>query len=134
MALHSFPLQEALYTRLTGDSTLMALVTGVFDAVPEDTVLPSVVIGEGTTTDNATKTLDMRDYIFQIDVWSAYQGMKEAKNIMQRIYSLLHEYNSLAVSGAILVDLRCEFTTQVLESDGTIRHGIMRFRAFITDT
>lgn len=134
MALHSFPLQEALYSRLTGDSTLMALVTGVFDAVPEDTVLPSVVIGEGTTTDNATKTLDMRDYIFQIDVWSAYQGMKEAKNIMQRIYSLLHEYNSLAVSGAILVDLRCEFTTQVLESDGTIRHGIMRFRAFITDT
>jgi hypothetical protein len=133
MALHSFPLQEALYTRLTGDSTLMNLVTGVFDAVPEDTVLPSVVIGEGTTTDNATKTLDMRDYIFQIDVWSAYQGMKEAKNIMQRIYSLLHEY-SLAVSGAILVDLRCEFTTQVLESDGTIRHGIMRFRAFITDT
>jgi hypothetical protein len=52
---------------------------------------------------------------------------------MQRVYTLLHQY-SLDVSGADLIDLRCEFTTQVLESDGTIRHGIMRFRAFITDT
>jgi|TARA_B110000240_G_C13363527_1_gene395033 hypothetical protein len=133
MALHSFPLQEALYARLNGDSTLGNLVTGVYDAVPEDTVLPSVVIGEGTTVDNATKTLDMRDYVFQVDIWSSYQGMKESKNIMQRVYTLLHQY-SLDVSGADLIDLRCEFTTQVLESDGTIRHGIMRFRAFITDT
>ena len=38
MALHAFALQEALYSRLNGDGTLGSLVTGVYDAVPEDTV------------------------------------------------------------------------------------------------
>lgn len=133
MALHAFALQEALYSRLNGDSTLGSLVTGVYDAVPDDTVLPAVVIGEGTTVDDGTKTLDARDYIFTIDAWSVYSGFKELKNIMKQVYSLLHEY-SLSVSGANLIDLRCEFTTQVIEGDGVMRHGIMRFRAFITDT
>lgn len=132
MALHAFSLQEALYSRLNGDSALGDLVTGVFDAVPEDTVLPCVVIGEGTSVDDGSKTLDARDYIFTVDVWSAYSGMKEIKNIMKQVYALLHEF-SLSVSGANLIDLRCEFTTQVIEGDGVTRHGIMRFRAFITD-
>ena len=132
MALHAFALQEALYERLDDDSTLGALITGVFDGVPDDTALPIVVLGEGTTVDDATKTLDARDYVFSVDVFSSYRGMKETKNIMKQVYSLLHEY-SLGVSGANLIDLRCEFTTQVTEGDGVTRHGIMRFRAFITD-
>jgi hypothetical protein len=132
MSLDAFPLQEALYSRLNGDSTLGNLIEGVFDSVPDDNTLPIVVIGEGTTTDNATKTLDARDYVFTIDVWSSYRGMKETKNIMQRVYTLLHD-TALSVSGANVITLRCEFTTQVIEGDGVIRHGIMRFRAFITD-
>ena len=86
MALHAFSLQEALYSRLNGDSALGDLVTGVFDAVPEDTVLPCVVIGEGTSVDDGSKTLDARDYIFTVDVWSAYSGMKEIKNILKILH------------------------------------------------
>jgi hypothetical protein len=133
MALHSFPLQEALYSRLNGDSTLGALITGVFDAVPDDTALPFVVIGPTSTSDDGSKTLDARDYIFNVDVWSDYRGMKETKNISQRVYTLLHEHD-LSVSGANLIDLRCEFSSEVLENDGVTRHGVMRFRAFITDS
>ena len=59
--------------------------------------------------------------------------MKETKNIQARIYTLLHEHN-LSVSGANLIDLRCEFSSEVLENDGVTRHGVMRFRAFITDS
>ena len=132
MSLDAFPLQEALYSKLNGDATLGNLIEGVFDSVPDDNTLPIVVIGEGTTTDNATKTLDARDYVFTIDVWSSYRGMKETKNIMQRVYTLLHD-TALSVSGANVITLRCEFTTQVTEGDGVIRHGIMRFRAFITN-
>ena len=133
MALHSFPLQEALYSRLDGDSTLGALITGVYDAVPDDTALPIVVIGPASTSDDGSKTLDARDYIFNVDVWSDYRGMKETKNISQRVYTLLHEHD-LSVSGANLIDLRCEFSSEVLENDGVTRHGVMRFRAFITDS
>jgi len=133
MALHSFPLQEALYSRLNGDSTLGGLITGVYDAVPDDTALPIVVIGPTSTSDDGSKTLDARDYIFNVDVWSDYRGMKETKNISQRVYTLLHEHD-LSVSGANLIDLRCEFSSEVLENDGVTRHGVMRFRAFITDS
>ena len=133
MALHSFPLQEALYSRLNGDSTLGGLITGVYDAVPDDTALPIVVIGPASTSDDGSKTLDARDYIFNVDVWSDYRGMKETKNISQRVYTLLHKHD-LSVSGANLIDLRCEFSSEVLENDGVTRHGVMRFRAFITDS
>jgi|TARA_R100000988_G_scaffold94450_1_gene59172 hypothetical protein len=133
MALHGFTLQEALYSRLNGDSALGDLVTGVYDAVPDDTALPVVVIGPTTTSDDGSKTLDARDYIFNVDVYSDYRGMKETKNIAARIYTLLHEHG-LSVSGANLIDLRCEFSSEVLENDGVTRHGVMRFRAFITDS
>ena len=133
MALHGFPLQEALYARLNGDATLGALITGVYDAVPDDTNLPIVVIGPTTTSDDGSMTLDGRDYIFNVDVWSDYRGMKETKNIAARVYTLLHEFD-LSVSGANLIDLRCEFSSEVLENDGVTRHGVMRFRAFITDS
>ena len=133
MSLHSFALQERIYSTLNGDSTLGALITGIFDGVPDGQTLPIVVIGEQTSNDNGSKTLDGRDYIFNVDVFSDYRGMKEIKNIQKEIYRLLHE-SSLSVSGASFVDCRCEFTTDILEDDGITRHGVMRFRAFVMDS
>ena len=133
MSLHGFALQERIYSTLNGDSTLGALIQGVFDSVPDGQSLPVVTIGTQSTSDNGTKTLDARDYIFNVDVYSDYRGMKEIKNIQKEIYRLLHE-SSLSVSGASFVDCRCEFTTDILEDDGITRHGVMRFRAFVMDS
>ena len=133
MSLHSFALQERIYSTLNGDSTLGALITGIFDGVPDGQTLPIVVIGEQTSNDNGSKTLDGRDYIFNVDVFSDYRGMKEIKNIQKEIYRLLHE-SSLSVAGASFLDCRCEFTTDILEDDGITRHGVMRFRAFVMDS
>ena len=132
MSLHGFALQESIYSTLNGDSTLGALIQGVFDSVPDGQTLPVVTIGTQSTSDNGTKTLDARDYIFNVDVYSDYRGMKEIKNIQKEIYRLLHE-SSLSVSGASFVNCRCEFTTDILEDDGVTRHGVMRFRAYVTD-
>tara|TARA_Y100000114_G_C11670710_1_gene283627 strand:+ start:415 stop:816 length:402 start_codon:yes stop_codon:yes gene_type:complete len=132
MSLHGFALQERIYSTLNGDSTLGALIQGVFDSVPDGQSLPVVTIGTQSTSDNGTKTLDARDYIFNVDVYSDYRGMKEIKNIQKEIYRLLHE-SSLSVSGASFVNCRCEFTTDILEDDGVTRHGVMRFRAYVTD-
>ena len=133
MAYHGFAIKEALYSRLNGDSTLGGLVTGVYDAVPDDTTLPVVVIGVGSSVDDGSKTLDAREYTINVDVWSDYSGLKQTKNIIKQVYSLLHEY-ALSVSGASLVDLRCEFTSELIENNGITRHGVMRFRAFVTDS
>ena len=109
MSLHSFALQERIYSTLNGDSTLGGLVTGVFDSVPDGTSLPVVVIGPQTTSDNGSKTLDGRDYVFNIDVFSDYRGMKEIKNIQKEIYRLLHESSTIVTGKHNLCHLKFYF-------------------------
>ena len=132
MSLHSFNLASAVYSRLTGDATLMGLVDGVYDDVPQDTAYPYIVVGEETTLNAGTKTLDGLEYTLTIHVWSRYRGLKETKHIMQRIYALLHTYD-LAVTGASLVNLRQEFSSTFVDADGLTRHGVIRFRAMVFD-
>lgn len=133
MSLHSVELQKTIYTALNSDATLSAMITGVYDDVPEGSTYPYVVIGEQTAVNFGSKTLDGLEHTLTVHVWSQYRGRKEAKEIMERIYNILHESN-LSVTGANLVNLRQEFETTLVDSDGITRHGIMRFRAVVFDS
>jgi len=135
MAIHSWNLQKALYSRLNGGSITDEndqAITGVFDDVPEGTAYPYVVMGEETATNIGVKDKDMHEYTQTIHVWSQYRGMKDVKEIMEQIYTLLNDY-SITVSGASAITLRHEFQTVLLEDDGITRHGIMRFRVVVSD-
>ena len=133
MSDHSLALQKTIFDALDGDSTLQSLVTDVFDFVPENTAFPYVKVGEETAVDNGTKTLQGNDHTLVIHTFSRYRGSKETKEIMSRIYALLHE-SSLTVSGAILVNLRFEFSDIIKENDGLTTHGLQRFKAVIFDS
>ena len=133
MSDHSLELQKSIFNALDGDSTLQSLVTDVYDFVPENTDFPYVKIGEETSIDNGTKTLQGNEHTLVIHSFSRYRGSKEVKNIMSRIYALLHE-SSLSVSGASLVNLRFEFSDVIKENDGRTTHGLQRFRAVIYDS
>jgi hypothetical protein len=132
MALHTSNLRNAIYTRLTSDATLMALITGVYDDVPEITSYPYVVLGDDSDINYGTKTLDGVQYVINIHAWSRYRGVKEATEILERIYYLLHEY-AIVVTGASAVHIRQEFNTVLTDDDGITRHGIIRFRVVIFD-
>ena len=132
MSDHSLALQKKVFDALDGDSTLQSLVTDVFDFVPENTAFPYVKVGEETSVDNGTKTLQGNDHTLVIHTFSRYRGSKETKEIMSRIYALLHE-SSLTVSGASLVNLRFEFSDIIKENDGLTTHGLQRFRAMVFD-
>ena len=133
MSDHSLALQKTVFDTLDGDSTLQSLVTDVFDFVPENTAFPYVKIGEETATDNGTKTLQGNEHTLVIHSFSRYRGSKEIKEIMSRIYALLHE-SSLSVSGASLVNMRFEFSDVIKENDGRTSHGLQRFRAVVFDS
>ena len=133
MSDHSLELQKSIFNALDGDSTLQSLVTDVYDFVPESTAFPYVKIGEETSIDNGTKTLQGNEHTLVIHTFSRYRGSKEVKEIMSRIYALLHE-SSLTVSGASLVNLRFEFSDVIKENDGFTSHGIQRFRAIVYDS
>ena len=132
MSDHSLELQKSIFNALDGDSTLQNLVTDVYDFVPENTAFPYVKVGEETSLDNGTKTLQGNEHTLVIHTFSRYRGSKEVKEIMSRIYALLHEC-SLSVTGASLVNLRFEFSDVIKENDGLTSHGLQRFRAIVYD-
>ena len=136
MALHSWELQKAVYSKLTGASITDyagSAITGVFDEVPEGTAYPYVVIGEETATNVSAKDKDLHEHTLTIHIWSQYRGNRDIKDIMKQVHDLLHN-SSLSVSGASMVNMRQEFHTTLIEGDGITRHGVMRFRAVVSDS
>ena len=131
MSIAQFPLQEAVYSALSNDNTLTStLGAGVFDDVLEGTTYPFVELGNETAIDYSTKDVDGAEFTMTLHVWSQYAGAKETKQIMDRIYDLLHN-SSLTVTGFNLINLRFEFSDIMRDPDGKTRHGVMRFRAII---
>ena len=133
MSEHSLALQKTIFDALDTDSTLQSKVTDVNDFVPENTAFPYVKLGEDTAIDNGTKTLQGNEHTLVVHTFSRYRGSKEIKDIMARIYTVLHE-SSLTVSGASLENLRFEFSDVLKENDGLTTHGLQRFRAIVFDT
>ena len=142
MSDHSLQLQKTIFDVLSGDnnltSTLGASVYNKFccesyDFVPDNSAFPYVKLGEETAVDNGTKTLQGNEHTLVIHSFSRYRGSKEIKEIMSRIYALLHE-SSLSVSGASLVNMRFEFSDVIKENDGRTSHGLQRFRAVVFDS
>ena len=133
MSDHSLELQKIIYDTLSGDSTITTTYgANVYDYIPDNSAFPYVKVGEETSVDNGTKTLQGNEHTLVIHTFSQYRGSKEVKNIMSRIYALLHE-SSLSVSGANLVNLRFEFSDVIKENDGLTTHGLQRFRAVVFD-
>ncbi len=136
MGYHSFDLQSAIYSLLSGDSTLDGLVGNnkIFDSIaPQDTAYPYVIIGLETMRDVGTKTLDGNVYNVDIDVWSQYRGQKEIKEIMERIYNLLNNA-TISVSDSDSVMSYVVNAVTLTEVDGITRHGIVNVDFTIFDS
>jgi hypothetical protein len=136
MTIHSWELQKTVYSALTGASITDYAgnaITGVFDDLPENTSYPYIVIGEETAIDTSAKDKDIFEHTLTIHIWSQYRGRRDIKEIMEQVHDTLHD-SSLSVTGASMVNMRQEFQTTLLEGDGITRHGVMRFRAVVSDT
>ena len=125
-----YPLQQAVYGALTGDSTLMTLITGVFDRPPQGTAFPYITIGESNGSDWSSKTTVGMEHILPIYVWSREGGRKQSAQIMERIHTILHQAN-LTVTGQTLVLMRFIASHILLEDDGWTYQGVMQFRALL---
>ena len=134
MADHSFELQKTIYAKLNTDSTIKTTYSAtVHDHVSTGTAFPYVVIGEETLTDDSsTKDIDFNEFTLTIHTFSRNRGRKEAKQIMARIYTLLHKA-SLTITGATHINTRFEYSDVVREQDGLTYHGVQRFRTILHD-
>ena len=124
----SWELQQAVYTALTGDAPLMAMITGVHDHVPQDAAYPYVTVGEASVTAYGAVGIVGVETTLVLHVWTRSRGRKEAKLVIAEMHRILHDAD-LAVPGHNLVWLRFEFSRTTLDADGATYHGLARYNA-----
>ena len=130
MTAHSVlgPFQTAVYSRLTGDSALMALITGVFDDVPEKQPFDYVTFGESTEQAWDCFGQDGSEVAFDLHIWSRYRGFAKAQAIAAAIIGLLNNGVALTITGYGTVLLDYVSTQQLRDPDGITRHLVTRFQ------
>lgn len=123
----------AIYSLLTSDVTLMALITGVFNEVPQKQTFPYVVIGNDDNNERKFNTFGKKGketHIF-IHVYSLYKGDSEALGIAERIDVLL-DWTSLTISSNTHIVTSFEGLNMEREEDDSqqikARHAILEYR------
>lgn len=121
------PTQKALYMLFTSDIPLMAMVTGVFDRVPERQPFPYIRIGSATETPDNAHGQFGRETVQSVDIWSDYRGFAEADLAANRVQALL-DHKPLVVPGREHVSTRYEFGQTLSDPETELRHIVLRFR------
>lgn len=123
-------IQQQIFELLGGDSSLSAIISGVFDSHPDPQKFPYITIGDGYSNDYTSFDRMGEEVFFDIHVWSRYKGFKEAQEITGHINRLLAQQN-IEVDGFGTVG--CYFNTSdtLRDPDGITRHIILRFRLLI---
>jgi hypothetical protein len=122
-------IQKAVYSKLKNDSTLSAMIMGVYDRVPDGSSFPYVTIGEADCRDWSSVTANGIESELTLFVYSRGGGRKQALEIMERIYALLHE-GSFSMTGHSLIQSRFERSDVRLLNDGHTYRGSMGLRLF----
>lgn len=127
----AWALQQAMYTRLSGDTELVTtLGAAVYDHVPDSAAFPYVVIGDITETAADTMGTTRRDMTVTVHTWSQAAGFKQVKQIQDRVDDLLDRW-SPTVTGWTAIQMLQEFFETFRDPDGTTRHGVSRYRIHI---
>jgi hypothetical protein len=130
--------QKAIYTVLSGDSTMQSLVTGVYDKVPQPKLFPYVALGEGTAKFNDSfgigSNTQQWDMTLTIHVWGQEDGFDDVLAITRQIYTLLHKKESSLILNGFTAD-GCwqEFQMTLRDIDGRTRHVVLRYRLIIEE-
>ena len=120
-------------TELVGNPTLLAMVTGVHDHVPQESAYPFVVIGELVETeDNTDDAEEGEQASLTIHSYSRKLGRKETGQIQAEIRSTLHRA-TLGASSFNFVSIDHTQSQSFTDADGITRHGIVEFNIIITE-
>lgn len=134
---------DALKARLEADTTLMALITGVFGHLPEDvrTPYPYLVIGYRHLDEGQARSMALPggQAQLQLDGWSDHQGGSQMHAILARVRVVL-DRQTLRLDGFTMMagSLHCAFEDVFDEQDEDspekkLYHGVQRWAAEIDE-
>jgi hypothetical protein len=128
------PIQQAIYEILTADPTLMSLVTGVFDFVPDNQNFPYIHLAKFKpvssfgTSDHYGQEVRATIFIWNQRIGpNAYQGYKQIDEIMNAIQRLL-VWTFFPIQGWHNAGCWPEDEDTFLDSDGITRHGSLIYK------
>jgi hypothetical protein len=127
MASSANALQAAIYTRLTGDATLVAMIgaDAVFDRRMTGRSMPYLVLSEITTSDFAPGA---EEHEVKIEAWSDAEGRRQSQEIAARVKALL-DGEALSLNGFSLINLTHSRTRARREPKTKAQVAEMVFRA-----
>jgi len=123
--------QKAVYDALNNDTTLSAIVSGVYDFVPQGTSYPYAVIKQNKVKDWSTISTIGYEVEMEIEVFSKERGNKTVLEISSRIHELLHDTTLALGGGHQLVDIRYNDGGVKRSKDGLVYINSNLFTAFI---
>jgi Protein of unknown function (DUF3168) len=130
MASAGWDLQKAVYAALAADSALTTLLGGayIYDAAPQETAFPYIVIDQMQVRDWSTGTEAGAEHMLTLHVWSRYAGKRQAYEIADATRAVLDGV-LLSLDDHRLINLRHQFSELKRDEDGETHHGVLRFRA-----
>lgn len=126
-----WPLQQAVYAKLTADTALMQLVTGVYDEVPESAAYPYVSFGSVTELVDDAHTQRGLTTNLVLHIWSKYRGFREAAGILSALDAVL-DRQPLTLTGFTDVSVAHQQHQELRDPDPEIRHINVTYRVWMT--
>jgi hypothetical protein len=123
-------MQKAVYTALSGDATLTAMISGVFSHVPQDTAFPYIKFDNIIAKDWSTKSNLGIQATLPIHIFSRGRGDKEALNIAAEVKRVLDDAG-LSMTGCTMVSLKFSDVKVSELSDGVTWQAVTGFRAMV---
>jgi hypothetical protein len=131
MTSASFSLQAAIFSALSSDATLQALIgAALYDAVPRAAAFPYAVVGDDMESNWDTATEQGSQHIVSVDVWSQGGGHKESKTIADAVRAVL-DGAALTLAGQTLIDIRYQGAEFARATDGETYRATLKFRAVL---
>ena len=125
--------QKLIFDTLSGN-----ISATVYDDVPDQppgmpaSSFPYVVIGFDDAEPFDTDSFVGSQIGIELNIWTVYEGKKEAKQIMEQIYNLLHR-QTLTSASASVVDCLHTFSTIPDVGASNYVHGVSRYRLTLTE-
>jgi hypothetical protein len=129
-----WPVQKAIYARLAADEPLMALVSGVYDEVPEKVPAdkPYVAFAEITEKDISSHDRRAFEVMVVLNVWGLYRGFAKNAQVLAELDRVLHRA-PLVVEGWELISIARLADGVRRPADPNIRQGQARFRVWVQE-
>ncbi len=126
-------LQKAVFTALSGDGALSALVTGVYSHVPQDTAFPYIKFSDMGAQDWSTKTSSGIKSQLALDVFSRGRGSKESLAILKEVKRILADA-TLTMSGCTMVSMKFNGLGAKQLIDGLTWQGSIGFNVLVAES